>query len=154
VLNIIAELKPPNRAQTIEFLKGYGFLCLKYRESYHGLWWSDVPFSISPDYRFNIHHPYAEGHNYGSACDEADNMELEVCVFAQSPAACSYFTSVLQIVFMTVVRHCRIIGLFVKMPRSAFGAAETVRISKIESRLGTRTHTTQQQVVIKQMMMA
>jgi len=141
VLNIIAELKPPNRTQTIEFLKGYGFLCLKYRESYGGLWSSDVPFSISVDYRFNIHHPYAEGEHWGRPCDEGEDME--VCVFAPSPAACSYFTSALHpIVFMTVIRHGRIIGLFVKMPRSAFGAAETVRISKIESRLFfARAHT-------------
>ncbi len=56
--------------------------------------------------------------------------------------ATSLASNLYPILFMTVVRHGRIIGLFEKMPRSAFGAVETVRISKIESRLGTRTHDT------------
>ena len=87
MLNIIAELKVPNRAKTIDFLKGHGFLCVQYKEAYEGLWASDVPFSISEDpRRFNIHHPYAEGNNWGRDCDDPTAEDSsEVCVFAPSP---------------------------------------------------------------------
>ncbi len=46
---------------------------------------------------------------------------------------------------MTVAFHCRITGLFVKMPRSAFGAVETVTFFTNESEQGAHMHTTQHQ---------
>ena len=151
MLNIIAELKVPNRAKTIDFLKGHGFLCVQYKEAYEGQWASDVPISISTDpLRFNIHHPYAEGNNWGRDCDDPTGEDsFEVCVFAPSPyspyARCPCTCILHLIVFMTVVFHCRITGLFVKMPRSAFGAVETVTFFTNESERGARTHMTQHQ---------
>ncbi len=139
MLNIIAELKAPNRAKTIDFLKGHGFLCVQYKEAYEGQWASDVPISISTDpVRFNIHHPYAEGNNWGRDCDDPTAEDSsEVCVFAPSPYSpytrCLCTCILYLIVFMTVVFHCRITGLFVKMPRSAFGAVETVTVFTNES---------------------
>ena len=151
MLNIIAELKVPNRAKTIDFLKGHGFLCVQYKEAYAGLWASDVPFSISEDpRRFNIHHPYAEGNNWGRDCDAPTAEDsFEVRVFASSPyspyARCLCTCILHLIVFMTVAFHCRITGLFVKMPRSAFGAVETVTFFTNESERGARTHMTHHQ---------
>ena len=86
VLNIIAELKPPRRLETIEFLKGYGFRCIRYTERYNGFWPSDTSISISEDYRFNIHHPYAESGSgiWGLSCDAEvpADMDFEVCVLS------------------------------------------------------------------------
>jgi hypothetical protein len=84
VLNIIAELKQPTRAQIIDYLKGYGFLCLKYREQYFGRWPSDAGLYISEDLRFSIDNLYyARGGNLSSACDviDDDTQDFEVCIF-------------------------------------------------------------------------
>jgi hypothetical protein len=124
VLNIIAELKPPNRLQTIDFLKGYGFRCMRYREQYNGFWSSDVSISISEDYRFNIHHPYAEGGNdiWGMSCDAEipADVDFEVCGLGAH-----------QRLPLRVIRvpRCRIIGLFARMLRNVFGEVETVKAS-------------------------
>jgi hypothetical protein len=80
------ELKPPRRLETIEFLKGYGFQCIRYMERYNGFWSSDTSISISEDYHFNIHHPYAETGSgiWVLSCDAAVPAEtdFEVCVLS------------------------------------------------------------------------
>ena len=123
VLNIIAELKPPRRLETIEFLKGYGFHCIRYMERYNGFWSSDTSISISEDYRFNIHHPYAESNGiWGLSCDAEvpAEMDFEVCELRarqRLPAR------------LPIVLCCRIIGLFERMLRSVFGGVEIAKAS-------------------------
>lgn len=99
VFNIIAELKTENSVEIIEFLKSYGFLCMKYREEYGGVLPSDVPFNISKSRRLTVQHPlaadeeYVHDHPYvaeevwGVPCDEARQSPLkdvEVCVLCSS----------------------------------------------------------------------
>ena len=97
MLNIIAELKADSSVRIIELLKGYGFICLKYREQYGGVLPSDVLFNISGVRRLlTIQHPYAADDEYvhdhpyvadpewGIGCDEARQSskfkDVEVCV--------------------------------------------------------------------------
>jgi hypothetical protein len=112
------------RLQTIEFLKGYGFRCMRYLERYNGFWPSDTIISISEDYRFNIHHPYAESSDviWGLSCDAvvSADMDFEVCVLTAHQRMLGR---------VLIVLCCRIIGLFERMQRSVFGVVEIAKAS-------------------------
>ncbi len=133
VFNIIAELKTENSVEIIEFLKSYGFLCMKYREEYGGVLPSDVPFNISKSRRLTVQHPlaadeeYVHDHPYvaeevwGVPCDEARQSPLkdvEVCVLCSS-SFCAF-----------IVTTCRITGSYSRRPWTAFGAMGIVSDSK------------------------